>query len=122
MHTRFVFLLPMLLLIACNDFDTTKIIEPTTFQINAVSLNMPREMVPTNVAAQKVEENSKFTLVGASFRRGQDELIGIWMFNEDNPDDIRSINDIAENYSPFPGQNQLKVTREAKNLSAFLQR
>ena len=118
-------LLPLAILFflgACSDFDTTKIIEPTTFQINAVSLNVPREMVPTNVAAQKVEENEKFTLVGATFRRGQDEMVGIWMFNEDNPDDIRSVNDIAENYSPFPGQNQLKVTQEARNLSAFLQR
>ena len=112
----------LFLITACDDFDTTKIIEPTTFQINAVSLNVPREMVPTNVAAQKVEENEKFTLVGATFRRGQDEMVGIWMFNDDNPEDIRSVNDIAENYSPFPGQNQLKVAQEARNLSAFLQR
>ncbi len=122
MQKHFVFLLIILFLGACNDFDTTKIIEPTTFQINAVSLNVPHEMIPTNVAAQKVEEDNKFTLVGATFRRGQDELVGIWMFNEDNPDDIRSINDIAKNYSPFPSQDQLKVTQEARNLSAFLQR
>lgn len=112
----------LFLLTACDDFDTTKIIEPTTYQINAVSLNVPREMVPTNVAAQKVEENEQFTLVGATFRRGQDEVVGIWMFNEQNPEDIRSVNDVAQNYSPFPSQNQLKVTQEARNLSAFLQR
>ena len=112
----------LFLLTACDDFDTTKIIEPTTYQINAVSLNVPREMVPTNVAAQKVEENEQFTLVGATFRRGQDEMVGIWMFNEQNPEDIRSVNDVAQNYSPFPSQNQLKVTQEARNLSAFLQR
>jgi len=111
-----------LLLTACDNIDTTKIIEPTTFQINAVSLNVPREMVPTNVAAQKVDENAQFTLVGATFRRGQEELVGIWMFDEQNPEDIRSVNDIAENYSPFPSQDQLKVTQEAKNLTAFLQR
>jgi hypothetical protein len=112
----------ILLLTACSDFDSTKIIEPTTYQINAVSLNMPREMVPTNVAAQKVEENEQFTLVGATFLRGQDELVGIWLFDESNPEDIRSINEIAQNYSPFPVQDQLKLTSEVRNLSAFLQR
>lgn len=117
-------ILPLIfiLLAACDDFDTTKIIEPTTFQINAVSLNMPREMIPTNVAAQKVEENEQFTLVGATFRRGQDEVVGIWLFDENDPENIRSVNDIAENYSPFPSQNKLQLTREARNLTAFLQR
>jgi hypothetical protein len=112
----------ILFLTSCDDFDTTKIIEPTTFQINAVSLNMQREMIPTNVAAQKVEENDQFTLVGATFRRGQDEVVGIWLFDEDDPENIRSVNDIAENYSPFPSQDQLQLTQEARNLSAFLQR
>jgi hypothetical protein len=79
-------------------------------------------MVPTNVAAQKVEENEQFTLVGATFLRGQDELVGIWLFDESNPEDIRSINEIAQNYSPFPVQDQLKLTSEVRNLSAFLQR
>jgi len=115
-------LLLVLLFTACSDFDSTKIIEPTTYQINAVSLNMPREMVPTNVAAQKVEENEQFTLVGATFLRGQDELVGIWLFDESNPEDIRSINEIAQSYSPFPVQDQLKLTSEVRNLSAFLQR
>jgi len=112
----------LFLLTACDDFDTTKIIEPTTYQINAVSLNVPREMIPTNVAAQKVEENEQFTLVGATFRRGQDEVVGIWLFDENDPENIRSVNDIAENYSPFPSEDKLKLTQEARNLSAFLQR
>jgi hypothetical protein len=110
------------LLPACSEFDSTKIIEPTTYQIEAVSLNMPTGMFPTNVAAQKVDENTKYTLVGATFRQGQEEIVGIWMFNEEQPEDIRSINDIARDYSPFPSQDKLKVTSEARNLSAFLKR
>lgn len=122
MRKSFLLFILILLLGSCNDFDTTKIIEPTTYQINAVSLNVPREMIPTNVAAQKVEENEQFTLVGATFRRGQDEVVGIWLFDENDPENIRSVNDIAENYSPFPSEDNLKLTQEARNLSAFLQR
>lgn len=83
---------------------------------------MPREMIPINVAAQKVEENAQFTLVGATFRTGQQEVVGIWMFNDDDPKNIFSVNDIAEDNSPFPSQDQLSVTQEARNLTAFLQR
>ncbi|MFP4091381.1 MAG: hypothetical protein ACLFT3_13830 [Cyclobacteriaceae bacterium] len=110
------------LLAACSEFDSTKIIEPTTYQIETVSLSMPSGMFPTNVAAQKVDENEKYTLVGATFKQGQNEIIGIWMFNEENPEDVKSINETAQNYSPFPAQDQLSVTTEARNLSAFLKR
>ncbi|MFP4093713.1 MAG: hypothetical protein ACLFUB_04470 [Cyclobacteriaceae bacterium] len=110
------------LLAACSEFDSTKIIEPTTYQIETVSLSMPSGMFPTNVAAQKVDENEKYTLVGATFKQGQNEIIGIWMFNEENPEDVKSINETAQNYSPFPVQDQLSVTTEARNLSAFLKR
>ncbi|MEK6481245.1 hypothetical protein WJR50_27125 [Catalinimonas sp. 4WD22] len=107
---------------ACQDFDSTKIIAPTDFQIEAVSLNLNGDVLPTNVAAQKVEQNSQYTLVGATLKRQGKEIVGIWLFDENDPQAIKSINEIALTYSPFPKQNKLKVTSEARNLSAFLQR
>jgi len=123
---RIVYILSLtfvLLFTSCKDFDSTKIIEPTTYQIEAVSLSMPREMIPTNVAAQKVEDHEQYTLVGATFRWGSDEIVGIWLFDEENPQDIFSINEIAQNYSPFPRKrDELQLTNETRNLSAFLMR
>lgn len=121
--TKLVLAVSLLISVAaCDDFDSTKIIEPTTFQINAVSLNMPRELVPTNVAAQKVNDNEQFTLVGATFSNGQDEYVGIWLFDESDPEFIKSVNEVARSYSPFPTQEEVTVAQEADNLTAFLQR
>lgn len=107
---------------ACQNFDSTKIIAPTDFQIEAVSLNLNGDVLPTNVAAQKVEENAQYTLVGATLKRQGEEIVGIWLFDENDPQAIKSINETALTYSPFPKQDKLKVTSEARNLSAFLQR
>lgn len=107
---------------ACQNFDSTKIIAPTDFQIEAVSLNLNGDVLPTNVAAQKVEENAQYTLVGATLKRQGEEIVGIWLFDENDPQAIKSINETALTYSPFPKQEKLKVTSEARNLSAFLQR
>lgn len=120
-------ILPLIVLFflctSCDDFDSTKIIAPTDFQIEAVSLNLDGNVLPTNVAAQKVDENSQYTLVGATLKRDGEEIVGIWMFDENDPNDIKSINETALTYSPFPRQNtKLKITSEARNLSAFLKR
>ncbi|MDF9796766.1 hypothetical protein OKW21_002029 [Catalinimonas alkaloidigena] len=121
--SRFFSIIVLVFLVsACEDFDSTKIIAPTDFQIEAVSLNLNGEVLPTNVAAQKVEVDSQYTLVGATLRREGKEIVGIWLFDENDPQAIKSINETALTYSPFPKQNKLKVTSEARNLSAFLRR
>lgn len=119
------FLLLILLVLgfgACQNFDTTKIIEPTDFQIEAVSLNLSEGVLATNVAAQKVEEDAQFTVVGATLKHDDEVVVGIWLFDEQNPSAIKSVNETALAYSPFPEQHQLQVTNEARNLVAFLQR
>lgn len=122
MQRLFLWTLLVMCFSACQDFDTTKIIEPTDFQIEAVSLNLSEGVMATNVAAQKVEEDTQFTVVGATLKHGKEEVVGIWLFDEQNPSAIKSVNETALAYSPFPEQHQLKVTDEARNLSAFLQR
>lgn len=122
MQRYFLLTLFVLFFSACQDFDTTKIIAPTDFQIEAVSLNLSEGVMATNVAAQKVEEDTQFTVVGATLKHGKEEVVGIWLFDEQNPSAIKSVNETALAYSPFPEQHQLKVTSEARNLSAFLQR
>lgn len=122
MKRFFLWALLLLSFSACQEFDSTKIIEPTDFQIEAVSLNLSEGVLATNVAAQKVEEDTLFTIVGATLRYEGKETVGIWLFDEQNPSSIKSVNEAALAYSPFPEQHQLKVTSEARNLSAFLQR
>ncbi len=118
----FSLLLLIIAVSACQDFDTTKIIAPTDFQIEAVSLNLNEGVLATNVAAQKLEDDTQFTVVGATLKHEGEEIVGIWLFDEQNPDDIASINETALAFSPFPEQHTRKVTSEARNLSAFLLR
>lgn len=122
MQRLLLLILLVLCFSACQEFDSTKIIAPTDFQIEAVSLNLSEGVLATNVVAQKVEDDTQFTVVGAMLKHEGEEIVGIWLFDEQNPSAIKSINQTALAYSPFPEQHTLKVTNEARNLLAFLQR
>lgn len=107
---------------ACHRFDSSKIIEPTDYQIQSVSFNLTPDVVPTNMAAQKMENNHNFTLVGASLRQGNKELVGLWLFNNQDSTDIRSVNQTAQDYSVFPELKNTQLREEATNLIAYLDR
>ncbi|MEQ9441152.1 MAG: hypothetical protein RIG62_19065 [Cyclobacteriaceae bacterium] len=123
--TRYV-LLPLgsilLLFAACHQFDSTKIIEPTDYQIQSVSFHLKEDIVPTNMVAQKMEEDQNFTLVGASLKQGNKEFVGLWLFNNENPTDIHSVNKNALDFSEFPQLQAFHIGDEADNLMAFLNR
>lgn len=112
----------VIVFVACHRFDSSKIIEPTDYQIQSVSFNLDPDVVPTNMAAQPMEDNENFTLVGASLRQGNDELVGLWLFNNLDSTDIRSVNQTAQNFSVFPELENTKIRDEATNLMAFLDR
>ena len=112
----------LLTLIACHSTDTTKIIQPTDYQISKVSLSLPREVVATNMAAQPMADNEDYTLVGALLRKGEQQLVGLWLFNEKDPSFVKSINREAASNSPFPPLREFTPTQEADNLVAFLTR
>jgi len=122
MQRLLLFLTLIFSILACKDFDSTKIIAPTDFQIEAVSMSLSTNVHPTNVAAQKLEDDKQYTLVGATLRHRGKEMVGIWLFDENDSSAIKSINETAQAYSPFPMQSKLQVTNEARNLSAFLLR
>jgi len=109
-------------LAACHRFDSSKIIKPTDFQIQSVSFNLDPAVVPTNMAAQPMENDENFTLVGASLRQGNQKLVGLWLFNNQDSTDIRSLNQAAQDFSVFPELESSQVNDEATNLIAFLDR
>lgn len=111
-----------LLLAACQSLDTTKIVQPTDYQLSTVSLSLPREVIATNMAAQSLEENDTYTLVGAALQRGEQQLVGLWLFSKQDSSFIKSINQTALTYSPFPRLEKFTPTQEADNLLAFLSR
>ena len=108
--------------VACQTTDTTKIIQPTDYQISTVSLSLPREVVATNMAAQPVSDNEDYTLVGAVLRKGGQTLVGLWLFNQADSSFVKSVNQEALNNSPFPAWTHPTPTPEANNLVAFLTR
>lgn len=108
--------------IACDRFDSSKIIEPTDYQIQSVSFSLKDSVVPTNMAAQQMDDDQNFTLVGANLRKGNREFIGLWLFNNEDSTDIRSINQNAQDFSIFPQLRAARVKDEADNLIAFLDR
>lgn len=107
---------------ACDRFDSSKIIEPTDYQIQSVSFSLKDNVILTNMAAQQMDDNQNFTLVGANFRKGNREFIGLWLFNNEDSTDIRSINKNAQDFSVFPQLQAASVKDEADNLIAFLDR
>ena len=122
--TRFALPLCLILLFvaACHPFDSTKIIEPTDYQIQSVSFHLKKDIVPTNMVAQRMEDDQKFTLVGASLKKGNKEFIGLWLFNNEDPEDIHSVNKNATDFSEFPQLQAFNVEAEADNVMAFLNR
>ena len=109
-------------LIACHHTDTTKIIQPTDYQISTVSLSLPREVVATNMAAQPVSDDAAYTLVGAAFRKGEQRLVGLWLFSKEDSSFVKSVNQEAIDNSPFPAWEKTAPSQEADNLIAFLTR
>ncbi len=107
---------------ACHRFDSSKIIEPTDYQIQSVSFNLDPDVIPTNMAAQAMEDDNNFTLVGASLRQGNKELVGLWLFNNLDSSDIQSVNQTAQDFSIFPELKNTQLRDEATNLIAFLER
>ena len=114
--------LALLILVACQATDTTKIIQPTDYQISTVSLALPREVIATNMAAQSVSDDEAYTLVGAALRKGEQTLVGLWLFSEEDSSFVKSVNQEAVDNSPFPAWQQEALTQEADNLVAFLTR
>ena len=112
----------LLAVAACQATDTTKIIQPTDRQISTVSLSLPREVVATNMAAQAVSDDDTYTLVGAVLRKGEQTLVGLWLFNENDSSFVKSINQEAVDNSPFPAWKKTSLDQEANNLIAFLTR
>ena len=117
-----IFTPTILLFLACQPFDTSKIIEPTDYQIQSVSFNLSKEVIPTNMAAQKVEGSTGFTLVGAKLQQGNQNFIALWIFNTQDSSDIRSMNHNAQEFSDFPHLTAISAKDEASNLIAFLER
>jgi len=117
-----LFVLLAIVFVACHRFDSSKIIEPTDYQIQSVSFNLDHDVVPTNMAAQKMEGDQDFTLVGASLRQGDRKLVGLWLFNNQDSTDIRSVNQAAQDLSIFPEVNGPQLKEEATNLVAYLDR
>ena len=111
-----------LILVACHSTDTTKIIQPTDYQISTVSLSLPREVIATNMAAQPMADNAAYTLVGAALKKGEQRLVGLWLFSTEDSSFVKSVNQEATDYSPFPPLQEYAYTQEANNLIAFLSR
>ena len=120
--TLFGIAFALLALAACQTTDTTKIIQPTDYQISTVSLSLPREVVATNMAAQPVSDDDAYTLVGAVLRKGEQQLIGLWLFSEADSSFVKSVNQEAADNSPFPTWEKTAPAQEADNLIAFLRR
>ena len=76
----------------------------------------------TNMAAQSVEDHDAYTLVGATLRKGEQRLVGLWLFSEDDSSFVKSVNQEAIENSPFPQMQGYAATPEADNLKAFLTR
>ena len=112
----------LLTLVACRDTDTTKIIQPTDYQISTVSLSLPREVVATNMAAQPVSRDNDYTLVGAVLRKGEQQSVGLWLFSKEDSSFVKSVNQEAADNSPFPVWDDTPPSQEADNLVAFLSR
>ena len=112
----------LMVITACQSSDTTKIIQPTDRQISTVSLSLPREVVATNMAAQPVSDNDAYTLVGAVLRKGEQTLVGLWLFNKNDSSFVKSVNQEAAENSPFPAWEKTSFNQEADNLVAFLTR
>ena len=113
--------LALLTLVACHSTDTTKIVQPTDYQISTVSLSLPREVVATNMAAQPVSDDH-YTLVGATLRKEGQMTVGLWLFSQRDSSLVKSVNQEAIENSPFPAWQKKPPTREADNLIAFLSR
>lgn len=111
-----------LTLVACHGTDTTKIIQPTDYQISTVSLSLPQEVVATNMAAQPIADNAAYTMVGAVLRKGEQKLVGLWLFSTEDSSFVKSVNQEATDNSPFPPLQEYTSTQEADNLIAFLTR
>ena len=107
---------------ACQSTDTTKIIQPTDYQISTVSLSLPREVVATNMAAQPVSDDTAYTLVGAALEKEQQTSIGLWLFSRSDSSFVRSVNQEAADNSPFPRWEATTPTQESNNLISFLTR
>ncbi|MEM9830774.1 MAG: hypothetical protein AAF944_09050 [Bacteroidota bacterium] len=118
----FLVLTTLVLLGACQSFDSSKIISPTDYQIQSVSFNLTHDVFATNMAAQKVGDNQDFTLVGATLQQGDQNFVALWVFNSQDPSDIRSINPSAQEFSDFPHLTAISAKDEASNLIAFLER
>ena len=116
------FLLAVVVLAGCGHTDTTKIIQPTDYQISTVSLSLPREVVATNMAAQPISNDDAYTLVGAVLRKGEQTLVGLWLFNKPDSSFVKSVNQEAVDNSPFPAWDQRAPAKDANNLVAFLTR
>ena len=112
----------LIFLLACQATDTTKIIQPTDYQISTVSLSLPREVVATNMAAQLIADNTSYTLVGATLRREHQTSVGLWLFSQEDSSFVRSVNQEALDNSPFPRWNKTALAQESDNLTAFLTR
>ncbi|WKN43719.1 hypothetical protein [Tunicatimonas pelagia] len=120
---RYLLFLPTLaLLSACHSFDSSEIISPTDYQIQSVSFNLSKDVIPTNMVAQKVKNHQEFTLVGARLQQGNENFVALWLFNAQDSADIRSINQSAEAFSSFPHLTAISAPDEANNLIAFLRR
>ena len=107
---------------ACHSTDTTKIIQPTDYQISTVSMSLPREVVATNMAAQPISSDEDYTLVGALLSKGKQRVVGLWLFNKEDSSFVKSVNQEAVDNSPFPAWEQTAPSQDMNNLRAFLTR